>query len=189
MEASSAGTCSAVVRNLRGRKVGASAMDKLPPNITVRHEFKPGDIGYLTYLHGTLYAKDSGWDHTFEAYVAGPLSEFAKSHSTRERIWLLDNNGKLAGSIAIVEASEESAQLRWLLLDADLRGKGLGKYLVNAALEFCRRHRYRSVFLWTEASLQAAAGLYKSVGFHLTEEKTHQFWGATVTEQRYDLTL
>jgi N-acetylglutamate synthase-like GNAT family acetyltransferase len=161
----------------------------LPPNITVRHEFKPGDIGYLTYLHGTLYAKDSGWDHTFEAYVAGPLSEFAKSHSKRERIWLLDRDGKLAGSVAIVQAAADAAQLRWLLLHPDLRGKGLGRMLMEHALHFCRENGYRSVFLWTEASLTAAADLYKSFGFRLTEEKTHKFWGSTVTEQKYDLTL
>ncbi|HTP13916.1 MAG TPA: GNAT family N-acetyltransferase [Bacteroidota bacterium] len=164
-------------------------MDKLPPNITVRHEFRPGDIGFLTYLHGTLYAKDSGWDHTFEAYVAGPLSEFAKSHSAREKIWLLDRDATLAGSIAIVEASRDAAQLRWLLLHPDLRGKGLGRFLMDQALQFCRAQKYRSVFLWTEASLLAAAGLYASAGFRLTEEKTHEFWGSTVTEQRYELTF
>ncbi len=161
----------------------------IPKTITIRNEFKPGDIGYLTYLHGTLYARDSGWDHTFEAYVAGPLSEFAKSHTQRERIWLVDWEGRLAGSIAIVEASKESAQLRWLLLDAALRGKGLGWLLVDTALAFCREQGYRTVFLRTEASLIAAAGLYRSVGFRLTEEKTHEFWGSRVTEQRYDLAL
>ncbi len=166
-----------------------STTRKLPNGITIRHEFKPGDIGYLTYLHGTLYAKESGWDHTFEAYVAGPLSEFAKSHTAREKIWLLERNGTLAGSVAIVEASTEAAQLRWLLLNPDLRGRGLGRMLMEEALRFCREHGYRSVFLWTEASLIAAGGLYKSFGFRLIEEKTHGFWGSTVTEQRYDLEL
>ncbi len=162
---------------------------RFPATITVRHEFKPGDIGYLTYLHGTLYAKESGWDHTFEAYVAGPLSEFAKSHSPRERIWLVDSQGHVAGSIAIVEASKESAQLRWFLLDAAIRGKGLGRLLMDEALEFCREQGYRHLFLWTEASLTVAARLYARAGFRLTEEKTHEFWGAMVTEQRYDLAL
>src|SRR5829696_4489227 len=89
--------------------------DKLPPDIGIRHHLKPGDIGYLTYLHGALYAQEYGWDHTFEAYVAGPLAEFAKSHSDRERIWVVEKDKKVAGSIAIVEVSKEKAQLRWLL--------------------------------------------------------------------------
>lgn len=55
-------------------------------NLRIRTDLKPGDIGYLTYLHGVLYASEYGWDNTFEAYVAGPLAEFAKAHSNRERI-------------------------------------------------------------------------------------------------------
>src|SRR6266567_2559121 len=48
-----------------------------PPEITIRHKLRPGDIGYVTYLHGTLYAAEYRWDNTFEAYVAGPLAEFS----------------------------------------------------------------------------------------------------------------
>ena len=64
----------------------------LPPDVTIRSTLSPGDIGYVTYLHGTLYAAEYGWDHTFEAYVAGPLAEFGKSHNDRERIWLVEKD-------------------------------------------------------------------------------------------------
>jgi len=43
------------------------------------------------------------------------------------------------------------------------------------------------VFLWTFSELEAAAYLYRSHGFKLTEEKTHVIWGREITEQRYDL--
>jgi GNAT superfamily N-acetyltransferase len=162
---------------------------RLPPNVTIRHEFKPGDIGYLTYLHGTLYAKDCGWDESFETYVAVPLSEFAKSRTEREKIWLVEKDATIAGSIAIVEASTHVAQLRWFLLHPDLRGRGIGRFLIDDAIRFCREQGYHSIFLWTEAGLVAAARLYLAVGFQLTEEKTHEQWGMMVTEQRYDLNL
>jgi hypothetical protein len=42
----------------------------------IRHHIKPGDIGYLIHLHGVLFAKEYGYDQTFEAYVAGGLAEF-----------------------------------------------------------------------------------------------------------------
>lgn len=45
------------------------------------------------------------------------------------------------------------------------------------------------VYLWTTSELVAAAKLYESTGFHITEEITHEMWGATVTEQRYELDL
>ena len=88
----------------------------LPAGVSIRHELMPGDIGYLVYLHGTLYSKEYGWDHTFEAYVAGPLSEFAVSRDDRERIWIVERKGVIAGSIAIVGSSTDTAQLRWFLL-------------------------------------------------------------------------
>jgi GNAT superfamily N-acetyltransferase len=161
----------------------------LPPDVSVRHELKPGDIGYLTYLHGILYARECGWDYTFEAYVAGPLSEFARSQTERERIWIVESGGRIAGSVGIVEASASAAQLRWLLLHPALRRYGLGRTLMAEAVGFCRDRGYSSIFLWTVSALTAAASLYRSFGFKVTEEKTHEMWGATVTEQRYELKL
>jgi N-acetylglutamate synthase-like GNAT family acetyltransferase len=163
--------------------------NQLPPGITIRHNFKPGDVGYLTYLHGVLYAQEYGWDHTFEAYVACPLSEFAKSSNERERIWIVETNEVIVGSVAIVEASNTEAQLRWLLLQPDLRGQGIGRYLVNDTIHFCREMGYSSIYLWTVSLLTAATSLYKSLGFQITQEKTHPIWGAVLTEQRYNLEL
>jgi hypothetical protein len=36
------------------------------PFISIRHGLRPGDVGYITYLHGILYAPKQGWDHTFD---------------------------------------------------------------------------------------------------------------------------
>lgn len=169
--------------------MGAAITDRLPPSISIRHDLRPGDIGYLTYLHGTLYAAEYGWDYTFEAYVAGPLAEFAKAPRKREQIWIVEQQAQVAGSLAIVEAAPEAAQLRWFLLHPDLRGHGLGRQLIEDAIGFCRAQDYARVFLWTVSALTAAARLYHAVGFQLTEEHPQQIWGATVTEQRYDLHL
>ena len=93
------------------------------------------------------------------------------------------------GSIAIVEASNQEAQLRWFILHPSLRGKGIGRKLVTEALGFCRECGYSKVFLLTEGALQAAAKLYLDAGFVLTEELRHEIWGAMAAEQRYELEL
>ncbi len=79
---------------------------------------------------------------------------------------------KIAGSIAIIEASKEEAQLRWLLLHPDLRGPGIGWILLEDTISFCRDYSYFSIFLWTVSVLKIAAYLYASVGFKFVEEKT-----------------
>jgi GNAT superfamily N-acetyltransferase len=159
------------------------------PGIKIRHEIKPGDIGYIIYLHGQLYAKEIGYDSSFEIYVAKYLIEFARAIKDREKLWIIEKNNEIVGSMAIVEHSKTEAQLRWLLLLPDIRGHGLGKQLMDDAIKFCRLMRYSSIFLWTEDLLEPAARLYKSKGFQLTEEKTHEIWGTELTEQRYELKL
>jgi N-acetylglutamate synthase-like GNAT family acetyltransferase len=158
----------------------------LPANVSLRNQLKPGDVGYITYLHGILYANEYGWDYTFEAYVAAPLAEFARAHNDREQIWIVEQDNQISGSVAIVQASLSEAQLRWMLFTPELRGYGLGRYLVEAALDFSKQQGYSTVFLWTVSLLTVATRLYQSVGFRLTEEKTRQIWGAQLTEQRYE---
>ena len=77
-----------------------------------------------------------------------------------------------------MRSSEGTAQLRWLLLHPEVRGHGIGRRLVEEALNFCRDAGYSSVFLWTVDTLPIAAKLYQSVGFKPIEELTHELWGS-----------
>lgn len=168
------------------------------PSITIRTDLLPGDIGMVVHLHGAIYAEEQGWDSTFDAYVAGPIAEFVRYRSHRDRIWIVElaagefgggTSKRIVGSIAIVKVSETEAQLRWLLLVPEVRGLGLGRRLAEEALAFSRSAGYTSVFLWTVRGLEAAMSLYESLGFLETEEKTSEVWGRVVTEVRYDLRL
>ena len=156
----------------------------------IRTNIEPGDIGYLIYLHGRLYAREYDLDHTFEGYVAAGLGEFAKSFdASKDRLWLAEREGKIVGSIAINSLSDQTAQLRWFLVHPDARGHSLGRKLLSEALEFCRGCGFKSVFLWTISELKAAAHLYQQAGFHRSEQRVHEIWGGMHTEERYDLIL
>lgn len=157
--------------------------------IKTRNDFRPGDMGRIIWLHGTLYAAEYGFDHTFEPYVAGPLSEFARNRTDRDRIWIVEKNGEIMGSAAAVRFSETEAQLRWLLLHPEVRGTGLGAKLADEVIAFCRSMKYRSIFLLTVSQLVAAGRIYRSRGFRLADSKTQKLWGQTLTEERYELIL
>jgi ribosomal protein S18 acetylase RimI-like enzyme len=157
--------------------------------ITMRTTLAPGDLGAIVRLHGVVYAREYGFDPTFEAYVAGHLAAFVRSHTDRDRLWIAERGGEIVGCIAIVGATDAEAQLRWYLVDPSARGLGLGKRLLREAIAFCQHRGYTTVFLWTVSALTAAARLYRSVGFAKVEEHPAEQWGVRVVEQKYVLTL
>jgi GNAT superfamily N-acetyltransferase len=156
-----------------------------------RHELLPGDLGRVTELHGVLYASEFGFSYEFEAYVAESLGEFGKRYdATRDRLWSVELHGRLVGCVGILGRDEGAAQLRWFLVHPDVRGSGLGRRLLEKALTFCRARGYRCVYLWTVTGLDAAARLYTSTGFRLTEQTPFaDLWGVHLAEQRYYLDL
>jgi GNAT superfamily N-acetyltransferase len=171
-------------------------------SIALRTHLRAGDLGSVIRLHGLVYAEEEGFDETFEAYVAGPLSQFAlgqAAHSERERLWLAeDEEGRIVGCVAIVagtgagagaSASAGAAQLRWYLVDPSARGEGLGRRLLHEAIAFARQAGYGCIVLWTVRSLAAAAHLYVSAGFRKVEEKPGCRWGVDVIEEQYRLDL
>jgi ribosomal protein S18 acetylase RimI-like enzyme len=158
--------------------------------IRLRTDLRPGDIGAIVRLHGLLYAAEYQFDVTFEGYVADGLVQFLAARDPgRDRIWLAEKDNRLVGCIAIVHREASAAQLRWFLVDPEVRGLGLGHRLLDEALRFCRDSGYRTVLLWTVRGLLAATHLYRSAGFQKTAERAISLWGKSLVEERYDLSL
>jgi N-acetylglutamate synthase-like GNAT family acetyltransferase len=157
--------------------------------VTLRTELHPGDVGVIIRLHGIVYAHEYGFDHTFEAYVATPLAQFARAPAAGERIWIAERDDQIVGCIAIVRVSTQVAQLRWFLVDPRARGRGLGKRLLHEAIAFGNAGGYRSIILWTVSTLAAAIHLYLEAGFNKVEEKPGRQWGVDLIEEKYELVL
>lgn len=160
------------------------------PEVTIRHNLLPGDVGYLIYLHGVLYAKESGYNLEFESYVCKTFYEFLPGYNpAKDRIFLAIANGQIVGSIAIAASSRHLVQLRWFLVHPDYRGQGLGKRLLNEAISFCKEKHYQKIYLLTTSMQQTAITLYTKTGFRKTGEKFLKQWGQELYEQRYDMEL
>ncbi len=143
----------------------------------------------MVHLHGILYWEEYQFDVEFESYVAEYMAKFVRERSERERIWIVEYDGEVLGCIAVVKNTEEEAWLRWFLLHPRIRGKGIGKRLLDEALAFARSAGYSSIYLLTVSALDAAARLYLKAGFKVTEERPERSWGQELVHQRYDLAL
>lgn len=158
-------------------------------DISIRTELRPGDIGYVTYMHGALYHKEYNYGIQFESYVAKGLCEFyVKYNPERNRIWACEHDGCMIGFLLLMDRGN-AAQLRYFLIEPKYRGLGLGSKLLKLYMDFLYECGYKESYLWTTHELETAAILYKRLGFILTEEKESNSFGKPLIEQRYDLIL
>jgi peptidyl-dipeptidase Dcp len=158
-------------------------------DISIRSELRPGDIGYVTYMHGALYHREYNYGLQFENYVAKGLCEFYETYNPeRSRIWACEHQDRIIGFLLLMDRGH-AAQLRYFLIEPEYRGIGLGSKLMNLYMNFLRECGYKESYLWTTHELSTAAFLYKRHGFQLTEEKESTAFGKPLREQRYDLLL
>jgi GNAT superfamily N-acetyltransferase len=159
-------------------------------DVRIRPLGQPGDLGWVVMAHGEVYAKEFGWDTTFEALVARIVADYAADPDRpRKGAWIAEVDGSRAGCVFCVEKDEVTAQLRILLVDPTARGLGLGQELVRLAVEFARTAGFLRMVLWTNDPLVAAGRIYRAAGFELTAEEPHHSFGVDLVGQTYELAL
>lgn len=157
--------------------------------VDLRH-LEPGDAGWLVMQHGLLYARDEGFDASFEALVAEVLADFIRNHDpTCERAFLAHRGEARLGSIFCVREDKDTAKLRLFLLLPEARGQALGRYLLGACMGYAREVSYRRMTLWTHRSHRAACALYQSAGWRVTATKPVTSFGVALEEMRWEVDL
>ena len=161
-----------------------------PDDIDIRTELRPGDLGYVIYLHGKIYGKEQAFGVAFEAYVALGLHEFYEQYDpVKVRVWSCEQEGKIIGFLLLMHRSDDAAQLRYFILEPAYRGTGLGRRLMDLYMEHLRTAGYRTSYLWTTDEHLAAAALYKRHGFVQTESKASQAFGKPLYELKFELPI
>jgi N-acetylglutamate synthase-like GNAT family acetyltransferase len=154
------------------------------PEVTIRTNIRDEDIERIVSRHRFLYEKEFGYNSDFGDYVEESLEHYPK------QLLIAEEEDEFAGCIGVVEIDNESAQLRWFLVEPKFRGKHIGKKLMQAIIDHCEEKKYKRIFLWTVDELHAARKLYMEFGFELAETLPKQLlWGKSIIQQRWDLSL
>ncbi|SFR55680.1 GNAT family N-acetyltransferase [Litoreibacter janthinus] len=170
-------------------KAARSALITGAALVTMR-DLQIGDAGWIAARHGELYAKDEGYDATFEALVMRILADFIDSRDpTNERAFIAEIVGVRLGSVFCVMDDPATARLRMFFLEPFARGSGVASQMLEAVIDHAKAVGASKLVLWTHASHVAACRLYLKRGFILTEQRESHAFGQDTVEQEFELPL
>lgn len=154
--------------------------------VAIRRLGRPGDLGWVVMAHGELYAREFGWDGSFETLVARIVADYAgEPDRERHAAWIAEADGVRVGCVFCVPADERTAKLRLLLVDPVARGTGTGTRLVEECLTFATAAGYEAITLWTNDVLTAARRIYQAHDFDLVAEEPHHSFGHDLVGQTW----
>lgn len=105
------------------------------------------------------------------AYSYGDLDSLSKVYGgQREGFFVLEDKGKIAGTVGLKEESKKTAIIRRLFVDPSFRRKGYGGLLIDRALDFCKEKSYHEAVFHAVTSMKSAIDLCESRGFKAKEE-------------------
>lgn len=104
-------------------------------------------------------------------------------------MWVMrDDEGTVVGSIAANRIDGPTVELHRLYLDAHLRGRGLGRRLLETAVDWAREHGAWRIELWSDTRFADAHRLYERLGYVKSDARTLDDVNHTV-EFKYDIEL
>lgn len=84
-----------------------------------------------------------------------------------------DASGNLLGTVGLYPLDAEIVELRKMYFDKKLRGRGVGKKMLERMIAAAKAAGFKRIYLETASVLKEAAALYEKYGFQPTTEGIH----------------
>lgn len=144
----------------------------------VFRQLQGGDAGWIVHRHGSVIAKEFGWNMEFEAMCSQIMADFIKNYKPDcERSWIVERGEEILGSLFLIRENETTARLRLLYVEKAARGLGLATKLLEKSFAFARSKNYKRVILFTTSNNVGARRIYEKIGMQLVKEEPFDFAG------------
>jgi len=122
------------------------------------------DVAGVIALIGRVYAE---YRFVWNPVVEVPdLFDFgAHYEAPAGAFFVVRDGGVVVGSVGVARVDASTVEIHRLYLDAALRGRGIGRALMQAAIQWGRQHGFVRVTLWSDTRFDAAHRLYTAMGF------------------------
>lgn len=95
------------------------------------------------------------------------LCAYYAADPDKRRYFVAEQGGTVIGGVGVAEFPPiaKCAELQKIYLTDSAKGKGIGRRLLNSALNFAKSAGYEKIYLETHSSLKEALILYEKSGF------------------------
>lgn len=130
------------------------------------------EIDELVHLLNVLFSQDIEFEPDYENQKAG-LEQIISNPSIGE-ILVMKIDGKVVGMVSLLYSistalGDKVAILEDMVIDKDFRRKGLGKELLQEAIDFAQKRGCLRLTLLTDYDNETAIRFYQSAGFSLSK--------------------
>jgi putative acetyltransferase len=127
----------------------------------VENEMDIAHVRRLVTAHGDARAHVPGVEYVY-ADAARMPGDYAPP---RGGIWLAVANEVGLGCVALRPLGESVGEVKRMFVDAEWRGRGVGRALLEALIVGAHERGYAALRLGTLQDMDAAQSLYRSLGF------------------------
>ena len=114
----------------------------------------------------TPYRKEKGYD--FDEHERANIRRRFHQNNTLIEIVELKANGRIVGILDTELQEWNNTAWIWnIMLDHDVRGKGLGRRLIERAIEWSKSKQVRAIILETQSNNTPACHFYAHMNFEL----------------------
>lgn len=131
-------------------------------------EIRPEDNPKMEAIIKAIFP-EFGLPLTGTAYEDEEIKNMFESYANKNEVYLVvEENGQViggAGIKALKDVTEPICELQKMYFAPEARGKGLGKKIFLACLEWAKSHGYKKCYLESASQLKTAIKMYESNGF------------------------
>lgn len=100
--------------------------------------------------------------------LADPAPKLVEDYAARGQCFVAEKDGQVLGVYVLLPTRPETAELVNIAVDEAFQGQGIGKQLVNHAIQEARRLGYKTLEIGTGNSSIGQLALYQKCGFRIT---------------------